>query len=143
MSDLQVVKGWLDSIDAREDDFARWLAPDVAWWAPGGAAQGAEEVAGFVRGFMDAFPDLVHVIQRSTVMGTVVITEIVTSGTNTGPIASAVGLLPPTGRTMSLHSVGLYDVQGGVIVEGRLYFDQVEITSQLDLGPEVILSSYQ
>ena len=58
-------------------------------------------------------------------------------GTHTETLASPEGDIPATNRRLSGRGCEIVRVEGGKIAEEHLYFDQVQIMTQLGLMPEV------
>jgi ketosteroid isomerase-like protein len=58
------------------------------------------------------------------------------SGTNDGPLTGPDGShIPATGRQVSAPFSGLHTVHDGRIISTRLYFDQLDMLTQLGLMP--------
>jgi predicted ester cyclase len=65
-----------------------------------------------------------------------VVQEFVFEGTHTGTLSTPAGEIPPTNRTLRGRGVQIFRVDGGTVTDTRLYFDQVQVMSQLGLMPE-------
>jgi steroid delta-isomerase-like uncharacterized protein len=70
-----------------------------------------------------AFPD-----------GTVEITEFTNSGTNTGPLRTAIGDFPPTNRKIEVPYCSVMQIKSGKVISGRDYYDVTTILRQLGLA---------
>ena len=58
-------------------------------------------------------------------------------GTNTAPLSLPTGeSVPATGKAVRLRVCDIATVQNGVIINHRLYFDQMDLLGQLGLLPE-------
>lgn len=58
------------------------------------------------------------------------------TGTHTGTWRNPDGAeVPPTGRSLDFPFVGVFRVEGGKISSIRIYYDQVEVFTQLGLMP--------
>jgi predicted ester cyclase len=88
------------------------------------------------QGIATAFPDVRHEIGRHFDSGDTGVVEFKLVGTHNGPLATAQGEVPPTGRPINVRMVRIERATGGKIVEGTIYFDQVELMSQLGLMPQ-------
>ena len=123
-----------------ESDWARLratYADDVVLQAPGEASlEGAEAAVEYVKVWARAFPDMRQTIRSQLVAGDWVVSEFSVTGTHTGALASPDGEIPPTNRTATGRGVQLQRIENGRIVEERVYFDQLEILTQLGLVPE-------
>jgi ketosteroid isomerase-like protein len=131
-----------DLIDATTDtwnarDRAGYLAlydEDCELTVPGFAGRGREAVGLFWDLNMNAFPD-----NRVSVLRVVggdgdapAAEESVIEGTHTGPLLGADGSeLPPTGRHMSGPFCALHEQRGGLLVSSHVYYDQLELLTQL------------
>jgi predicted ester cyclase len=105
--------------------------------APGAARlEGADAIVEYVMVWLRAFPDARLQVVHELVVGDSVVQEITMSGTHTGPLTTPEGDIPPTNRKTTGRGMGIQRIENGKIVEERLYFDQLEILTQLGLVPE-------
>jgi ketosteroid isomerase-like protein len=103
-----------------------------------GEISGRQRIVEWHKQFMDAFPDARYQSERKYESGNVAINEGSVVGTNTGPISAASGeTIPATGREINLRACDIAEVQGGVIVAHRFYFDQMAFLGQLGLLPDM------
>ena len=126
------VKGW----NAR--DFGEWsadLADDAQLVAPGGlSGTGREIQQAFYSIWQDGFPDN-HVTNiRIGDDGDTAVLEAVFEGTHTGVLKAPAGDIDPTGKPVSIPFVCTYAFTDGQITAFRLYFDQMDLVTQLGLG---------
>jgi predicted ester cyclase len=56
-------------------------------------------------------------------------------GTHTGVLQTPEGEVPPTGRRVEIRSMVMYEARGDELVSEHLYFDQMELMTQLGLAP--------
>ncbi len=56
-------------------------------------------------------------------------------GTHTAPLNSPTGVIPATHKKTVGHGVQILRVEDGKIAEARLYYDQLEMMTQLGLIP--------
>jgi steroid delta-isomerase-like uncharacterized protein len=118
----------LDAVNANE-------AEDVEWVAPGATLRGYAEVRGFIQPFFDAFPDAHITVVSQVVAEPVAVTEGIFGGTHTGTLRSPGGDIPPSGKTIALRYSTVQRVESGRIVAEHLYFDQVELLTQIGAMP--------
>jgi len=86
--------------------------------------------------WFEAMPDNEISVTNEYVAGSVVVQEAVFSGTHTGNLAAPNGLVvPPTGRHVQAPYVDILVVEGDQIASDHLYWDQVELLTQLGLMP--------
>ena len=140
MSEAKEVLGQaIECWNARDrDGWATLYAEDVVYEAPGG-----QRISGLVdlqEKYFDAlataapdrssrdvvlFADGEHVVEQARYVGT-----------HTGPLQSPDGVeVPPTGKQFDFPFVGIFRVQGGKIRSIRIYYDQIELFTQLGLMP--------
>ncbi|WP_236791112.1 ester cyclase [Amycolatopsis sp. GM8] len=145
----------LVSSTVRADDAAgltrreveRWNAHDRAGWqslydprqfevvAPGGVRlSGAEGLDAFWDTWNEAFPDsqiIVTAIHEDATWG---VLEARFTGTHTGVLRGPAGEIPPTGRTLDARFCNINRMSDGRIMDIHLYFDQVDLMTQLGLS---------
>lgn len=93
--------------------------------------QNKEEMVG---GYFRAFPDLTLEIPQILVSGNHIVCAGHMAGTNTGPLVSPEGEMPPTGRRVNIRMAFILRVgPDGQIEEDQTYFDEAEFLRQL--GP--------
>lgn len=130
MSRHEVVRRHVDAFNARDEAAEPW-SEDAEIIAPGASASGREAVLAFLRVFHEGFPDgrleLISVLGS----GSRVAAEGRFVGTHTGTLRGAGGSLAPTGREVSFRWAAVYEVDGSRLRSEHLYFDQVELLSQL------------
>lgn len=112
-------------------------APNTRFEAPGDVRlEGREAVTGYAKAWLNAFPDGKMTILHEHTCGPVVVQEFTFEGTHTGPLVSAAGTIPPTGKKVVARCVQIGRYEIGMATEARLYYDQVELLTQLGLMPE-------
>jgi ketosteroid isomerase-like protein len=131
------------SLDAFNAHNANALAAldheDVVFSAPG--PTGRKEMRGrqasieYNQAWFEAFPDARVTITNEVISGDGICTEGAFEGTNTGAWKSEAGDMPATGRTLKGHYCIVAKVKDGLFISSNLYFDQVEVLSQLGLMP--------
>jgi predicted ester cyclase len=128
-----------------ERNIEMWNAKDQAGWsgmftedatlsAPGGVSgAGPEVVAMFYRLWQEAFPDNQCRILRLVDGGSNGVVEAVFEGTHTETLHAPSGDIPATGRRVSVPFVNVCNFSGDRYSDFALYFDQVELMTQLGL----------
>jgi ketosteroid isomerase-like protein len=112
------------------------FSADVETIAPGsGPVRGIEAFLAYGAAFHTAFPDARIEANHTVESGDTIMVEGRYTGTHTGPLVGSAGTLPPTGRTLDLPYCDVFRVADGKIVEHRVYFDQVDVLTQLGLMP--------
>jgi predicted ester cyclase len=69
------------------------------------------------------------------IAGDYIVQECTFQGTNTGTWKSEVGDMPATGKTLKGEYCLIAKVRDGLFVSSNLYFDQVQVLTQLGLMP--------
>lgn len=134
-----VVERGLEAWRARDADaFAACYSDDAVIRAPGGLElRGKEGARSFMGVWAEAFPDNEITIEHEYVDGSVVAQEGTFSGTHTGNLTTPDGqVIPPTGRSVKAGYADVFVVEGDLVVSDRLYFDRLELLTQLGVAPE-------
>jgi steroid delta-isomerase-like uncharacterized protein len=134
-----VVDRGLQAWRARDRDaFASCYAEDAVISAPGGTElHGRDGARMFMSVWADAFPDNELTIDREYEAGSVVVQEGTFSGTHTGTLLTPDGQsIPATGRSVSASYIDVFGIEEDLIHNERLYFDRLELLTQLGVVPE-------
>jgi ketosteroid isomerase-like protein len=117
--------------------FGGLYAADATITAPGGAVmQGPDGAKQFMGMWTEACPDNDITITHEYICGSVVVQEGIFSGTQTGTLMTPDGQsIPATGRSLRAPYIDVFETDGDHITSERLYFDQVEMLTQLGLMP--------
>ncbi len=122
------------------DDFsdtAELFSPYVVTQLPdAGPLTGIEPFVAYGQTFLSAFPDGRIHRDRYLESGDRVVVEGRFTGTNTGPLQTSAGEVPPTGRAMVLPFADVFRVADGKIAEHHVYYDTLGLLAQLGLVPE-------
>ena len=94
----------------------------------GGALEG-EAITAYASALWAAFPDLTFELSRASCEGSLVSTQWVMRGTNTGSFFA----LSPTGRSVEVRGADFFVIEGGAIQSVEGYFDSRAVPSQLGL----------
>jgi hypothetical protein len=135
----EVVDRGLEAWRARDlDAFASLYSQDAELIAPGDMkVRGPDGARIFMTLWTEAFPDNDVHIDAEYVAGSVVMQEGTFSGTHSGNLRLPDGqVIPPTCRTLKAPYAEVFVVQSDQVVEDRLYFDRLELLTQLGLMPE-------
>jgi predicted ester cyclase len=103
--------------------------------APGAQPRGREQILDWLGGYWEGFPDARNEIARSIEAGPLVAAEGKLTGTHTGPLRTPQGEVQPTGRSVEIRWMAMYEVRGDELVSEQLYFDTGEFMTQLGLAP--------
>jgi len=137
----QSVKDVLDrniaALNAR--DMEAYLAnqqPDVEFVIPGGVTlRGRDQIREYTEALWKAFPDGVLTFGDQVIADAAAATEVVFTGTHTGPMLTPDGPIPPTGKQVTLRSASILRIEDGRVAVEHVYLDQLELMTQLGLTP--------
>ncbi|MDQ6949876.1 MAG: ester cyclase [Actinomycetota bacterium] len=132
-----IVKRFYDAYNSGDPDFgAEIMESQVTTVVPGIAPmEGPEPFQAYLAAFKNAAPDSQMSMDSVTESDDVVVVEGVFTGTQSGPLVSAQGEVPPTGRKFAFNFACKFQLSDGLIRTHNVYFDQVALLSQLGLMP--------
>jgi predicted ester cyclase len=133
----QILDRNITAVNARDlEGYLSNQQPDVEFVLPGGITlRGRDEVGQYTKAMWTAFPDATLAFGEQILAEDAAATAVVFSGTHTGPMSTPGGPLPPTGKHVNVHSVSMLRFEDGRVASEHVYFDQLELLSQLGLGP--------
>jgi len=117
--------------------FAACYSDGAVISAPGDhEAHGKEGARAFMSTWVDAFPDNELTIEREYVVGNVLVQEGTFAGTHTGNLVTPDGqVIQPTGRSVRAAYADVFAVDGGLVTSEHLYFDRLELLTQIGVLP--------
>jgi steroid delta-isomerase-like uncharacterized protein len=134
-----IVQRFNDAYNQRDWDAAAALvAPNATFvnMATGETFNGPEGVKQYLLVWATAFPD--SQVETTEIIagdrGAVV--EFTGRGTQSGPLQTPTGNIPPTGRAAEQRFCTVNRIENGKITEARQYFDLLGLMQQLGLVPE-------
>jgi predicted ester cyclase len=139
MSDTRAAfDAWLDAFNAHDEAAVRAATgDDCVFEGPGGVRlEGGDAVAGYAKVWLNAFSDAALEADSIVVDGDWVAMNGTFKGTHDGILSSPNGDVPATGRRLEGRCAQLARFQDGKAVEEHLYFDQMDVITQLGLAPE-------
>jgi predicted ester cyclase len=105
--------------------------------APGDVrVEGREAATQYALAWLRAFPDATITVKNELVSGDWVVQEFAFEGTHEDTLSGPGGDIPATHRRLNGRGVQIFRVEGDAVADTRLYFDQVQIMTQLGLLPE-------
>jgi len=130
---------FVDAFNAHDEARIRSLnAENGVIEAPGDVRlEGRDAVTGYAMSWLNAFPDATITIHTEVAESDWVAQRFTFDGTHDGVLFSPGGEIPPTHRRVSGRGAQIFRVEGDTVVETQLYFDQVQVMTQLGLMPEV------
>ena len=138
MADAKAVADrFLSAFNAHDENAMRSLTDDKATFTgPGGVSlSGGDATHGYAMAWLNAFPDGRINIQSEIVADPWVVMEFTFEGTHKATLKGPAGDIPATGKRLVVRGAELNKVQDGKVVDTRLYFDQVDVLTQLGLMP--------
>jgi predicted ester cyclase len=130
---------FVEAFNAHDETRMRELnAENAVVEAPGDVRiEGGEATTQYAMAWITAFPDARLSMHNELVAGDWVVQEGTFEGTHEGTLSSPVGDIPATHKQLKGRCVQIFRVEGDVITDTRLYFDQVQLMTQLGLMPEM------
>ena len=105
--------------------------------APGDVRiEGREPATQYAMAWLRAFPDATITVTNELASGDWVAQEFVFEGTHEDTLSGPGGDIPATHRHLRGRGVQIFRVEGDAVADTRLYFDHVQIMTQLGLMPE-------
>jgi steroid delta-isomerase-like uncharacterized protein len=97
---------------------------------------GRQGFSDFIGGFKRAFPDLIVTVTNQVADENQVVNECTWRGTNTGPLITPMGEIPPTNRKVEGgRFIEVYEIKNGKLAVDRNYQDAASWLRQLGLVP--------
>ena len=98
--------------------------------------EGPEKIVELFRGWKTAFPDAAGTVTSAVASGDTAALELTWKGTQTGPLVTAEGTIPASGKRQETPGALFFTFEGGKIKESRQYFDAMTLLKQLGAQPE-------
>ncbi|MGW5265986.1 nuclear transport factor 2 family protein [Microbispora sp. NPDC004025] len=100
--------------------------PDAVLVTPAGMVEGHEQIEWYFGQFFSTVPDLTTEVTTTQVRGDTIAVEWVTSGSQAGGMLLPDGTeIPGTGHPVRWTGCGMWTVEDGRFVTGRIYYDQL------------------
>ena len=134
----EVGRRWIGAFNAHDQQRIRELnGDDEVLEAPGEVrVEGGDAATEYAMSWVRAFPDAQITVHNEIAADDWVVQEITFTGTHQDTLSSPTGEIPPTHKTLNGRAVQLFRIEGETIADARLYFDQVQLMTQLGLMPE-------
>jgi steroid delta-isomerase-like uncharacterized protein len=135
----ELARRFVEAFNAHDEKALRALeTSDATLTAPGGAAlHGVEATTGYAMAWLNAFPNARMVMRNEIITGDTIVQEFTFEGTHTATMSAPTGDIPATNRRLSGRGVQVLKVRDGLIADTQLYFDQVDVLTQLGLMPDL------
>jgi steroid delta-isomerase-like uncharacterized protein len=138
----KMVKVAREQVEAFNDgDWERMraeLAPDARYdeYGTGRKADGPEKLVELYKGWKQAFPDAAGTVTGACASGDTAALEVIWKGTHTGPMTTAEGTIPASGKRQETPGAIFYSFEGDKIKEVRQYFDSLTLLKQIGAQPK-------
>ena len=129
---------FVEAFNAHDEERIRQLnAENAVVEAPGDVrVEGREATTEYAMAWLRAFPDARITVHNELVDGDWVAQEFTFEGTHEGTLSSPNGDIPATHKRLQGRAVQVFKVVGYTVTDTHLYFDQVQVMTQLGLMPE-------
>lgn len=95
------------------------------------AIEGPDQIIELFKGWKTAFPDATGTVTSSVAGGNTAVLEVTWKGTHTGPLTTAAGTIPASGKTQETPAAIFYVFEGAKIKASRHYFDAMTLLQQI------------
>lgn len=139
MSDSSTAfEAWLDAFNSHDEAGMRAVTADnCVFEGPGSVRlEGADASVAYAMGWLNAFSDAKIDVNTVVVDGEWVAMTGVFKGTHDGTLFGPEGDVPATGRRLEGRCSQFVRFVDGKAVEEHLYYDQMDVATQLGLVPE-------
>ena len=90
-----------------------------------------EQIVELFKGWKTAFPDAAGTVTSGVGSGSTAVLEVTWKGTHTGPLETAEGTIPASGKRQETPAAFAFVFEGGRIKESRHYFDSMTLLKQI------------
>jgi steroid delta-isomerase-like uncharacterized protein len=97
---------------------------------------GPEKIIELFKGWKQAFPDAAGTVTSAVASGDKAALEVTWKGTHTGPLVTAEGTIPATGKRQETPAAFFFTFAGDKIKESRHYFDSMTLLKQIGAQPK-------
>jgi predicted ester cyclase len=131
---------FVDAFNAHDESKIRELnGENAVIEAPGDVhLEGRDAATEYAMAWLRAFPDARITVTNELASGDWVAQEFTFQGTHEDTLSSPSGDIPATHKRLNGRGVQVFRIEGDTVVDTRLYFDQVQVMTQLGLMPETI-----
>jgi len=98
--------------------------------------EGPEKIVELFKGWKTAFPDAAGTVTSAVGSGNTAALEVTWKGTHTGPLETAEGTIPASGKRQETPAAIVFTFEGGKIKEDRQYFDLMTLLKQIGAQPQ-------
>jgi steroid delta-isomerase-like uncharacterized protein len=134
---IAVGRAIIDAFNAHDEARIKELnADNIVYEAPGDVRlEGRDAATEYAMSWVRAFPDARLTVHNEFGAGDRVVHEFTFEGTHTDTLVGPEGEIPATNRRLAGRGVEVLRIEGDRLAELHLYFDQVQVLTQLGLMP--------
>ena len=131
-------EAWIEAFNSHDEAAIRAVTADTCVFeGPGGVRlEGADACVAYTMGWLTAFSDAKIHVNTVVVDGDWVAMTGMFKGTHDGTLSGPEGDVPATGRRLEGRCSQFVRFEDGKSVEEYLYYDQMDVATQLGLVPE-------
>jgi steroid delta-isomerase-like uncharacterized protein len=93
--------------------------------------EGPDKIIELFKAWKTAFPDAVGTVTSAMASGNKAALEVTWKGTHSGPLVTAEGSIPASGKRQETPAAFLFTFEGGKVKESRHYFDSMTLLKQI------------
>jgi steroid delta-isomerase-like uncharacterized protein len=97
---------------------------------------GPDEIIEVFKGWKQAFPDAAGTVRSAFASGDMATLEVTWKGTHSGPLTTAGGTIPASGKRQETPAAIFFTFEGDKIKESRHYFDSLTLLKQIGAQPK-------
>jgi steroid delta-isomerase-like uncharacterized protein len=98
--------------------------------------EGPDKIIELFEGWKTAFPDAAGNVTNALVSGNTAVLEVTWAGTHNGPLVTAAGTIPASGKRQEVPAAIFYSFDGDKIKASRHYFDTMTLLKQIGAEPK-------
>jgi steroid delta-isomerase-like uncharacterized protein len=98
--------------------------------------EGPANIIELFKGWKTAMPDASGTVTSAIGSGNTAVLEVTWKGTHTGPLVTAEGTIPASGKRQETPAAIVYTFEGAKIKESRQYFDLMTLLKQIGAQPK-------
>jgi predicted ester cyclase len=133
---------FIRAFNAHDESAMRGLNdPNGTFEAPGGVYLRGLETTSYAMKWLKACPDGKLTVRNELISAPWVVEEVTFEGTHQGPLEGPAGVIPATGKRLTIKAVLITRYQNDLAIEGRVCFDQMEVLTQLGVMPTLATAS--
>jgi steroid delta-isomerase-like uncharacterized protein len=128
------VNKWMDAVKRGDvEALVDMCQPDAVHSNADGTFRGPQGVRDLFTPMLNAMSEREVQINNVVEAGDTIVVEFVFRFRNTGPMVTPQATIPPTGKTASLPSIGVYELRDGKLAGSRGMYDRLGLITQLGL----------